>query len=316
MNMTVSVFKAFLACPAKAMAQHHGRVLGDYSIVPSWKDEGSRAMACGALLDAIVTRGYQADPDESVTVAGVYPNFRSSYDDGSKNAKHLVNKSGGWNAYAKTTIAASVRLLSDPVARRLVDASAKQVKVRWQLGGFDWSGDIDLLGVLDGTLYITDLKHPASVEDGWIVSCGKNVKAPWQDVWSYWFQLGAYSYGVANGTLTDGGDPFNVGEYSAVRQGLLYATNSEPSDIGYIPVSNQIDAYVAAASHRTLDGRVSKLDAIRAIVEGKSEAGRCGKCDYCRATSRVSIPEIDYTGQSDFPPPVFGDEWGMNFTEL
>ena len=313
MNMTVSIFKAFLACPAKAMAMHRGRVLGDASVIPEWQDEGSRAMACGALLDAIVTRGYVADPDERVTADGIYPNFRSSYDDGYKSAAQLVNKSGGWNAYAKTTIAASVRLLSDPVARRLVDASAKQVKVRWQLGGFDWSGDIDLLGVLDGVLHITDLKHPASVEDGWIVACGKNVKAPWQDVWSYWFQLAAYSYGVENGTLTDGGDPFNVGEYSAVRQGLLYATNSEPSDIGYIPVSNQIDAYVAAASHRTLDGRVSKLDAIRAIVEGKAEAGRCGKCDYCRATSRVSIPELR---EDDFTQPVFGDEWGLNFTEI
>ena len=311
MNMTVSVFKAFLACPAKAMAMHRGRVLGDASVIPEWKDEGSRAMACGALLDAIVTRGYQADPDESVTVAGVYPNFRSSYDDGSKNAKHLVNRSGGWNAYAKQTIAAAARLMSDPVARRLVDASAKQVKVRWQLGGFDWSGDIDLLGVLDGVLHITDLKHPASVEDGWIVACGKNVKAPWQDVWSYWFQLAAYSYGIETGTLE--GCELDPSSYGETRQGLLYATNSEPSDIGYIPVSNQIDAYVAAASHRTLDGRVSKLDAIRAIVEGKAEAGRCGKCDYCRATSRVSIPEMR---EDDFTQPVFGDEWGMNFTEI
>lgn len=311
MNMTVSVFKAFLSCPAKAMAQHHGRVLGDYSIAPSWEDEGSRAMACGALLDAIVTRGYQSDPDESVTVAGVYPNFRSSYDDGSKNAKHLVNRSGGWNAYAKQTIAAAKLLMSDPVARRLVDASAKQVKVRWQLGGFDWSGDIDLMGVLDGVLNITDLKHPASVEDGWIVACGKNVKAPWQDVWSYWFQLAAYRYGIETGTLE--GCELDPSSYGETRQGLLYATNSEPSDIGYIPVSNQIDAYVAAASHRTLDGRVSKLDAIRAIVEGKAEAGRCGKCDYCRATSRVSIPELR---EDDFTQPVFGDEWGMNFTEL
>lgn len=312
MNMTVSIFKAFLACPAKAMAMYHGRVLGDFSIDPAWEDEGSRAMACGALLDAIVTRGYQADPDESVTVAGVYPNFRSSYDDGIKNATHLVNRSGGWNAYAKQTIAAAKRLMSDPVARRLVDASAKQVKVRWQLGGFDWSGDIDLLGVIGGTLYITDLKHPASVEDGWIVSCGKNVKAPWQDVWSYWFQLAAYRYGIQTGTLE--GCELDPSSYGDIRQGLLYATNSEPSEIGYIPVSDQTKAFVAATSHRTLDGRVSKLDAIRAIVEGKADAGRCGKCDYCRATSRVQIPEAD--GEGDFPPPLFADEWGMNFTEI
>lgn len=312
MNMTVSMFKRFLQCPACAVAQYRGNLLGDPSIVPTWVDAGSRAMATGCLLDSIVTRGYQADAEERVTVDGVYHNFRSSYDDGRRNAEHLVMKSGGWNSYAKQTIAAGVRLMNDPVARRLIDASEKQVKVRWQLGGFDWSGDIDLIGVLDGVLYITDLKHPASIEDGWIISGGKNIKAPWADTWSYWFQLAAYRYGATMGTL-DGLPTINERTCAEIRQGLLVATNSDPSEIGYIPVSNQVDAFVSVTSKRTLDGRMSKLDAIRAIMEGKAEAGRCGKCDYCKATSVVTLPDVS---DEDIPPPVFADEWGMNFTEF
>lgn len=309
-NLTVSVFRAFLQCPARAVAQYRGKVLGDPSIVPTWVDEGSRAMACGCLLDAVVTKGFLTDAEERVTVDGVYHNFRSSYDDGRRNAEHLVMTKGGWNSYARQTIAAGVRLMSDPVARRLIDASEKQVKVRWQLGGFDWSGDIDLIGVLDGVLYITDLKHPASIEDGWIVSGGKNVKAPYADTWAYWFQLGAYRYGITHGEM-EGVDIDDAA--FEIRQGLLYATNSDPSEIGYIPVSNQVDAFVSVTSKRTLDGRMSKLDAIRAIMEGKAEAGRCGKCDYCKATSVVTLPDVS---DDDIPPPVFADEWGMNFTEF
>lgn len=311
-RMSVSVFKAFLACPACATAKHHGRVLGDASIIPAWNDEGSRAMACGALMDAMVTRGYAPDVSEKVTAQSIYQNFASSYDDGSKNAAFLVNKSGGWNSYALQTIAAGKRLLDDPAVNNLLLGTASQVKVRFELGGFDWSGDIDLLNVIEGVLWITDLKHPASIEDGWMVSGGKNVKAPWQDCWSYWFQLAAYRYGIENGSLQNinGVLPFQ-GE---TRQGLLYATNSDPSHIGYIPVSNQVDAFVAAVSKRTLDGREPKLDAIRAIVEGKRAAGRCGKCDYCKATSHVVLGEIE--PNEEIAPPVFGDEWGMNFVEV
>lgn len=307
MNMTVSIFKAFLQCPARAVAQYSGRVLGA-PIAPTWEDNGSRAMACGCLLDAIVTRGYEADADERVTVESVYPQFRSSYDDGRKNAEQLILAKGGWNSYAKQTIAAGARLMADPVARRLIDASAKQVKVRWQLGGFDWSGDIDLIGVLDGTLWINDLKHPASVEDGWIINGGRNVKAPWADVWSYWFQLAAYRYGAINGTLEA-----DTPAYDDIRQGLLYATNADPCEVGYIPVSNQVEAFVSAVALPTLDGRESKLDAIRAIMEGRAPAGRCGRCDYCRSTSAVKLPDVPV---DDFPPPVFADEWGMNFVEV
>ena len=60
--------------------------------------DSTQAMAAGSLVDAIITRGYQADEnDKSIKVDDFYAWLKSSYDDGQKNMTHfwLINQGAG-----------------------------------------------------------------------------------------------------------------------------------------------------------------------------------------------------------------------------
>lgn len=176
--LTNSIFKTFLECPSRAMAMYKGRIIGDEMIIPDWKEPGSKAMAAGSLVDAIVTRGMLADEnDKKIMPISIYPFLKSSYDDGMNHAELLCNKSGGWNADAKTAILAAKRLLSDPVTQRLLTGAILQPRISFLLGeGVTWQGDIDILTAVNGELHIIDLKSPGRTDDGWITCQGKNVK--------------------------------------------------------------------------------------------------------------------------------------------
>lgn len=290
-TLTSSIFNGFLQCPAAAMAQYEGRITGDKGITPVWRHPGSQAMACGSLLDAIVTRGFGTDQDARHSVEALAPVLESSYDDGTATAEWLLNKNGSWNAAAKRTVGAAFRLLSDPVAARIVSESEKQTRVAWEIDeGIKWEGDIDLLWHRgDGRDVIVDLKHPGRLDDGWIDVQGRAFKAPWYDVWQYWFQLTGYSLALA------GQDR----EKRVNRLGILYVTQDDVPAVGFQPVAFMPEAFEMAVRNR--------LPAIRAIVEGSVEAPRCGRCGYCRSISAVVLPE-----NGDVPIHAIDDKYGID----
>jgi hypothetical protein len=302
------------------MAMYSGRVTGDTSIVPTWEQDGSVNMACGSLVDAMITKGYRPiASDKAVMPSSFYQHLKSSYDDGMKNAKLLCNKSGGWNAYALKAITAGERLLKDPMVATILATAIKQPRIRFKIeDGVYWEGDIDLLYAQNGTVHVIDLKSPSSTDDGWITSMGKNVKVPWYNAWSYWFQLSGYCYGVEFGEeLALDGKPWSMYDLPGIVKGandypphvessILFGTREDVCEIGMIPLANMSTMWKSILTMKPQFGGPSKIEIIKAIVSGQADAPMCGKCDYCKSKSYVKMPDTI----SDMP--IFDDIYGAN----
>jgi hypothetical protein len=253
-------------------------------------------MACGSLVDAIVTRGLDITADRCLIQAGL----ASSYSDGAETLDTLLTKKGEFTAAAKTAIRAAQRLVGDPdVADMLSSPSTrKQARLTFRIApDVTWRGDIDLLVDDADCVRVVDLKAPGRIEDGWIAADGKNVRVPWWVAWQYWFQVSGYAYGLSSDSATVDGSPFERAK--PIRTGLLYATRGEYPAIGYQPVPLDMAAWEMAVMLR--------LDAIRAIVDGDVPAPMCGRCDYCASRSRVQIADC-----SPSDTPVIDDVFGIN----
>ena len=295
MVLTNSVFRGFLECPARTMAEHGGLVTGD-GRPAEWHTRTTEAMACGSLVDAIVTRGLDITADRDAIQAAL----ASSYSDGAETLDTLSTKKGEWTAAAKAAIRAAQRLLGDPDVADMLSSPAtlKQARLTFRIApDVTWRGDIDLLCLDDDAVRIIDLKAPGRIDDGWIAAGGKNVKVAWWEAWQYWFQLSGYAYSLASDSATVDGSPFERAK--PIRAGLLYATRGEYPAIGYQPVPVALDAWEMAVMLR--------LDAIRAIVAGDVPAPMCGRCDYCASMSRVQIADC-----SPSDTPVIDDVFGIN----
>lgn len=295
MVLTNSIFRGFLDCPARTMAEHGGLVTGD-GRTPEWHTRTTEAMACGSLVDAIVTRGLDITADRDAVQAGL----ASSYSDGAETLDTLLTKKGEWTAAARTAISAARRLLADPDVSELLSdpRTMKQARLTFRIApDVMWRGDIDLLYLDDDAVRIIDLKAPGRIDDGWIVVGGKNAKVAWWEAWQYWFQLSGYAYGICSDSARLNGEPCRIDK--PVITGLLYATRGEYPAIGYQPVPLDMDAWEMAVMLR--------LDAIRAVVAGDVPAPMCGRCDYCASRSRVQI--ADYSPSEN---PVIDDVFGIN----
>lgn len=295
MVLTNSIFRGFLDCPARTMAEHGGLVTGD-GRPAEWHTRTTEAMACGSLVDAIVTRGLDITAGRDAVQAGL----ASSYSDGSETLATLTTKKGEWTAAARTAISAARRLLADPDVSELLSdpRTLKQARLTFRIApDVTWRGDIDLLCLDDEAVRIIDLKAPGRIDDGWIVVGGKNLKVAWWEAWQYWFQLSGYAYGICSDSAMLNGEPCRIDK--PVITGLLYATRGEYPAIGYQPVPLDMEAWETAVMLR--------LDAIRAIVDGDVPAPMCGRCDYCASRSRVQI--ADY---SPSETPVIDDVFGIN----
>jgi len=277
------------------MAEHGGLVTGD-GRPAEWHTRTTEAMACGSLVDAIVTRGLDITADRDAVQAAL----ASSYSDGAETLATLTTQRGEWTAAAKSAIRAAQRLLDDTdVADMLSSPSTrKQARITFPVApDVTWRGDIDLLVDDADCVRVVDLKSPGRIDEGWIAAGGKNVKVPWWVAWQYWFQLSGYAYGLSCDSATVDGSPFERAK--PIRAGLLYATRGEYPAIGYQPVPLDMEAWEKAVMLR--------LDAIRAIVDGDVPAPMCGRCDYCASMSRVQIADC-----SPSDHPVIDDVFGIN----
>ena len=295
MIMSNSIFRAFLTCPARALAMHKWRILGTDD-APEWTEPTSRAMACGTLFDRMVLSGYV--PGDKPDMAVLSAACASTYGNGDSAIEHLTTKKGEWNSYAQVTIKAAQKLLADPVAAALIADGEKHIAVNTELSPlWTWHGEIDLLTPIGGKRTVIDIKHPGSTDDGWLVCGGKNIKAPWYDTWGYWFQLAGYQYAVesANGTQAAG----------LTGTGILYATNSDPAAVGYVQLADNVERWLTVLFGNTFTSGGGMLDKIAAIVTGAVPAPSCGKCDFCASRSFVQIPDCEPA------QPVVGDEYGL-----
>lgn len=265
------------------MAKYRWRILDDGS-TPEFADAGSEDMACGSLVDAIVTKGLQIDIDAPIDADKVKAALASSYDDGSKNLEWLTTKKG-WTAGAIRAVKSAERLMLDPVARNLIDRAKKQVHFDVEIcDGIFWAGDIDLLIRDDNQPHIIDLKSPGRIKEDWIVSGGKNVKVEWYDSRQYWFQLAGYAWCMG---------------LQHAKTGLLYTTREEIPRIGYQPIANHAQLW------RDIVTNPMRAPLMAQIARGEIDAPKCGKCPYCASKSIVELAD-------PISEPVFDDVFGIN----
>lgn len=272
MQLSNSIIKAYLECPEAAdqiyRLRRHTR-------------GSSEAQSRGSLIDGIVTKGFRTTPEAIPDQGLLKQALASSYGDGNEHIANLLLKRGEYSAAAKRAIRAANKLLNDPVVANLLDGAEFQRRIEFDYLGSKWHGDIDILTrPIQGTRYLLDLKKPCSIEPTWAeiktvsgatgrLEYTSNRKVPWYDAWDYWMQLALYRIGL--------------GDKEPVKTGILYATDEDPSNVGMVLIEPD-----PAMLERIVKPMVQL---IRDLEAGKPRAlPRCGVCDWCRGTSKVSIP--------------------------
>lgn len=271
-----SKIKAFLECEEAA---YHEHILKDY-VPPT-----SGALSRGSLLDAIMTKQFRTTPDSIPNRAQLQQALASTYGDGSEHVDNLLVKNGSFDAQAKKVVRAANKLLLDPVVRQLMAGAEFQRHVEGEFCGYPFKGEIDIkTASIDGITYIIDTKKMCDVEDGWgvIYENGeffRNQKMPWYDVYDYWMAFTLYKHLYEQELKQKKLPP------ETIKTGLLYATEQEPSNIGLVLLETDIKALTRIYTP------IVKL--VKALEKGDEPMmGRCGLCEWCRATSKVEIPNI------------------------
>ena len=128
--------------------------------------------------------------------------------------------------------------------------------------------------------------------------------------WQYWFQLASYAYAFSCNDAELNGKQLNMKTVPAqISLGLLYASREEVPEIGYVPIPEMVDVFLNVVNGNPEHPELSRAGIIRAIVDGSISAPACGKCDYCRAHSKVVIPE---PGNEEYEPQLVSDIYGVD----
>lgn len=275
--LSYSGIKCFMRCNRE---YYHRYVIKDTVIPPS------PAHSRGALLDAIVTKGFRATPGAAVNKEVLRAALASTYGDGSEHVGNLLLKSGGFGKEASRVLEAGLRLMEDPAVRKMMEKAKTQVTLEGKVAGYAFNGTPDIITTIDGLHYIVDVKKTSSQRRIW-AECGiGDPKSPpynkpldWWDAYDYWMQLAVYKL------LYLQNNP-NVKEED-LRTGLL-AASEETDDVSLIE-------YVPLAAPTCLleDIIHPYITALDALNKGgwKGEMNNCGECIVCRKASKIDLDQ-------------------------
>jgi len=263
MELSNSKMKMLMECESKF---YHTFVAKDYNEPPS------DAMSCGALLDAIMTKGAMIDPEGKPNPLMLKEAMASTYGDGSEHVANVLTKSGGLTAEAKRVAAAGLRLLADPVVQKLLKKAVSQKTLEGEFLGMKFKGTPDLITELDGTPIILDVKKTMSAREMWAEvyhrdGSIRNEKMFWFEARDYWMQLCLYKH---------------LAKLPDARTGLLSASNEEISRISLDMIKTDITQL-----ERIWTPYINRIKHLETF--GWNDLERCGDCAYCRMTANISI---------------------------
>ena len=247
--MSVSQFKTFLECEARAMAELRGE----------YQREETTALLVGSYIDAHFSRTLDV--------------FRAQHPD-------LYTRTGSLRAEFQQAEEIIARLERDPLAMLLMGGD-KQVALTGIIQGVPFKGKLDVLlnadqcaaiaaayPDMDELLFaggaIVDLKVMRDFQPLYKEGEGK---LNFIDFWKYDLQLAIYQNLVAQ---HHGGELYPC--Y------ILAATKEKVPDIGLYRLPQ---AQLDAATQIYLGESLERAAAVKA---GKVEPERCEECDYCKQT--------------------------------
>lgn len=155
------------------------------------------------------------------------------------------------------------------VFRKIVNRCEKQVFVSGTIAGVKFKGLLDLYDPKTGEIY--DIKCMKDFSDTYSESEGRRV-AWWQN-FGYHYQAAIYCELVRQ---TFKNDP---------TFSLIAASKETVPDVAYIKFDNE---YL----RNVMDIIEENVPLYQAIKEGMIEPERCEKCDYCRKTKIINLPEL------------------------
>ena len=223
-----SQFKAFLRCPAKAMAELNGE----------WKREDSTALLVGSFVDA--------------WFEGTLDSFKAEHPE-------ILKKDGSLKAEFVKADEIIARVSRDELFMKYMGGRKQVIKTGF-IEGVPFKIKMD--SYHKGKA-IVDLKVIKDFQPIWDEERGCRL-----DFIHYW----GYDYQAAIYQAIEGNNlPFYI----------CAVTKEATPDLAVIQIPQHwIDSAMAVIKN--------EIGLIDAIKRGDIEADRCGKCDYCRTTKKLS----------------------------
>lgn len=251
---SVSQIKQFLDCPARAMAELRGE----------YEREKTTSLLVGGYVDAYFSGDINLFVLLNPQLFTLKGEIRAEY----KHAHKIIDC-----------------IKDDPLAVMLMDGERQKI-VTAEIGGFPFKCKLDFLlnreqfakiteqypGIVyeESALFadgaIVDLKIVKDFEDKYAQEQGR---ISWVDYWMYDLQMAVYREAVRKQTG------------KTLPCYILAFTKEKVPD-------RAIKQVPSHAMDIALELMIDKLPEIAAIKSGKVEPERCGRCDYCKATKRLT----------------------------
>ncbi|MCP0886956.1 PD-(D/E)XK nuclease-like domain-containing protein [Ligilactobacillus sp. WILCCON 0076] len=247
----------------------------DYMSVSLFKD----FQKCEAAAYAKLTGAWKPDDNVTALLAGNY--VHSYFESEEAHEKfieahqdEMISSRGASKGKLKTPykIAQQMteRLESDIAFQKLYLPGEKEVIVTGKIGGVKWRGKIDSL--ISEENYFCDIKTNQDFHKGYW-NPDERRKVSFVKAYGYYLQMAMYRELIKQ-------------TFGVECQPFIFAVSKQtPSDIMAISFNSEQDQLELESAMTTIEAFQDKY---RAIIEGKEEPSRCGKCDYCRLTNKIT----------------------------
>lgn len=226
-------------------------------------------MKCEAATMAEITGEYRREPTDSQLVGSYVDAWMSCDLDGFiLDHPEVVKRDGTLKAQFNRADEIINRINRDEVFMDYLDGE-HQVIMTAELFGYPWKIKID--SYKPGKV-ITDLKVMKDFETVYVPGEGR---LSWIDAWGYDIQGAVYQNIEQIVSGRDEPLPFV----------LAAVTKEKTPDIELIQIPQyKLDAALKIVEHN--------IDRFAEVKEGLTVPKRCGKCDYCKATKKITGPVI------------------------
>lgn len=223
---------------------------------------------CEAAALAEINGEYKREPSTALLIGSMIDSFfTGDYEGFIIDHPELFTKKNELKADYRHALEVVKRIERDPLMMEFLIGEYQQIRTG-RLFGVDWKIKIDVLH----SDKIVDLKIVKDFND--VYDPGYGWRS-WVEYWRYDIQGAIYQRIEQIASGRDEPLPF----YLAV------ATKEKTPDIGIL----EIPQHILDAALGLVEAKIDRFDLIKS---GEVEPIRCGRCDYCKSTKKLTAPEV------------------------